>query len=432
MKILIFKKNLIDRLLDWIMTIVIFITATELFRVLGFIFGFKSVAPITVAIAIFSSIYLLMNYRLIPLKNNRIIFWGIIIVLIPFVSALYSPINAIREIALQLYYLVIILSSSIYFKTGKRKSLLHAILIVASVGAIISIIKPDLFESFADIASGKSSFDGRAFGLYLQPNKCAENFIWILLMYIVSENIHKGFFKKIIFWIILLIIILTGSRGGLIVFLYISMVVYIFKRPYILNKINLIRLLSALIFFFVFIIICLLFREIIMEQSKNKEPINRFEVLIKPSEILNSESVLIRFESQKKYLSLLFNERIFWGYGFGAAAYYRKTNLLGSHAAHNQIIENLFAFGIFGLFSLSISGIVLWNDLLKLSTKFNVPIHLLILGSIFLFFFVSNTILGTRNLYILIGFLYAKSYNPNSTFERAKTFQRPCMLISAS
>lgn len=409
------KKNIIIKrislfgLADWGMTIVVFLTATEFFRIIAFLCGINSMAPATGVLLFFSSVYLIMNIKYISLSPYEIILWGFTIVGIPFISSLYSPANTIREVILQLYYFITLLVSSIYFKSNERKKLLFIILYVASIGALLSFFIPELFIPLAEISSANTSSQGRgAFGLYLQPNKCAENLVWIFLMIIVSVNKRKRIFSKYVFWLVLLLVVLTGSRGGLVVMIFITLFFLIFIKPSILNKINIARLSTALIILTATTILFIIYENNFVNPNNN-QALNRYEFLINPSSIFTDQSMLMRFDAQKNYLNLLDNERMIWGYGLGAAAHYRgNSKILGSRASHNQIIENLFAYGLIGLIFLFFCGLVLWFDLLKFSKDINVPIHFLIIGILMIFFVVSNTVLGSRNLYIFIGLLYAK------------------------
>ena len=404
--------QLVRRAADWLMGIAILLTITDLFKIIGVALNLGSLLFVTSTLAFLSVAYVLINFHDIPITRNRMILFGILVVALPTVSLLYSPVNASRDLALQVYYFLLFISSSIYFSRRQdSRVLLFLALAAATAGAVLSILRPELFIPLSEITESKSSYSGRAFGLYLQPNKCAENMVWILLMVFLAFRSRKNVW----FWfqcgVVMLIVALTGSRGGMVAALFALLGFLSFNGPRFhaarfVNSVSSggLTLIAAVLF----LISVLSYFQEDLYLGQPGGVMERISSLYYPSALIDDGSIAERQEAQSAYLDAIASENVVWGYGLGAAAYYRGTDVLGNHAAHNQFIEYVFAYGLLGFFVLLICGRQIWLDLKRVSIALNFQIHSLFMGVLLLFFLASNTVLGSRNLYILLGFLYAQ------------------------
>lgn len=201
--------------------IVLFLNLTGLFSFLAVQIGVP-IAAMSAVIMAFLFVYLFVNYRYVVclLKNRTVFFWCLFVFLWPAATLFYSEVNDVRANAVNLYLVMLLLSSAIWFsKVGfdKASSVFVVAGIVTVAGLILSLISSAYFEAVATAANARFEYHGRAFGFFLQPNVAAENlcFMFVLLLpFMATRGVSSTIAVSAVFAFAVLI---TGSRGGMII-----------------------------------------------------------------------------------------------------------------------------------------------------------------------------------------------------------------------
>ncbi|MEN3044103.1 MAG: O-antigen ligase family protein [Candidatus Hydrothermales bacterium] len=298
-------------------------------------------APISFPISITLSSILFVSFIIVPIikfkefvvfsrrfKTFYLIFFLFLLSYTVSAFLSYDPFDAIKRIREYFFYFGILLTAFIFNEKIKLEKILKIFLIFSLISVLYSIF---------NILKGTAN-EGRAHGFFLHPLTYS-GFLMIPTVFSMGLFfIKKKKAQKLIFFlsflILLLGLILTDSRGALIVtFLTLIILIYKFKRKLIL---------PLAIVFLIFSISFLL-----------KNPLNLREAA------LREESLKKRLELIRAFPDFFF-KRVFFGYGrvhtekivsqlekenFNK----EKLNLL-KHMNHFHVsyLQVLFYFGIFG------------------------------------------------------------------------------------
>jgi O-antigen ligase len=406
----------VPSIVDFAFAMVLFLVMTDLYRFIALWAGFSNFALVAGVFTLAAVGYSLVYWRYTCIPLGRFIAWTTFIVLIPLGSLAYSLNPNFRDIALQVLYLALLWGSKAFFSRSTTKSLrgvlLDAGLFVGFTGVVLSIIKPRLFIAISEMTGDETPyFQGRGYGFYLQPNVCAATLTLLFFLWLFVRKPSR--FIHIIFTFgYLLAIFLTGSRGGMVMSVFLVSFHMLLASPgWSLSRLSA-RLIRLGLFGGVGLLLVIgavfTFAPRLTPDGA-VETLNRIGSLAKYRELTQGDaSIGGRLDAQQAYLSLIV-ERPLLGYGIGSAPVMRERRLL-VRGAHNTFIEYAFAYGAIGLIAWLSVSIITWQDCLALRWSLQHKIDLLFFGVVFIACMVSSTVLGNRVLYIVLGWLLAQRY----------------------
>ena len=203
----------------------------------------------------------------------------ILFVLYPIFAFLYSPYKDLMEICKHVFYSMLMLYAMLLIVKGDSEQvgkLCLWALIITAIGGLLSVYAPQYFNEFANNRisrnSGKvlESYEyttswGRAYGFQFQSNAFAIALMWFMFGFIYLFQTKSVITKIMTIFFCGFIIILSGSRSGLLMYMAICCLFLChsyFKGVYLKNGqmesgtrtivIFLISGILASIFFFVF------------------------------------------------------------------------------------------------------------------------------------------------------------------------------------
>jgi hypothetical protein len=444
MKILNLLENP-KKLLNYLSILVVFLNFTNAYLMLS---GLLSI-PFTLLSYLMMSILALnvVVYRSVVLKiiseRKIFIFYIIIFCVIPALGVFLSPYTMIRYIGYNILSALLLLNVVIFIhQEGFRvfKKLVFFSFITTLAGLLVSYIAPELFRKIAnlqasamnsygvlDVVKVSSAEHARAFGFYMQPNVAYTGILFHLYI-LITAYFNTNFLGRLFLYISAFgAILLTGSRGGFVMFFLFVMIIFISEvkngcRDKFNRKVSLLKFVpSYLILGFSLSLIVIA----LMVFGKGSTADEGFNVVQKitstffPSQsgygVSNDISVLSRFDAQIVYLERIFGDffGLIFGNGTGAAKYYRYFGEIPT-ASHNNFLEMTFAHGI--VVSLCMYGFFIFLTASKKSKQFfyahGYNISWIITVCMFIQSFTINVLFNYRLLPILVGFWLMSLFFP--------------------
>ena len=404
--------------LDIAFGLVLFLTMTDLYRFIASWGGLKGFGPIAGVFTLVSIVYTLRYrwYARVPL--SRWTGWTAFLLLVPLWSLVYSLNPNFRDVALQFLSFSLLWASKAFFTRDATKRLrcvlLDAGLVSGFAGVVLSIFKPSLFTAIAEITDSTTYSAGRGYGFYLQPNVCAASLTLLFLLWLFMRK-STGMHRVVFTGGYLLSIFLTGSRGGMIMSVcLISLHALLRGAGWDFSRLS-IRFIRLALFGGMGLALLI---AVIFEIAPYFIPYQGFVTLTRIRNLAELHSLAAddamgsRLEHQRAYFSFI-TERPFLGYGLGSPAAMRESKLL-KKASHNTFIEYTFMYGIVGLGVWAGVIWMTWRDCASLRRVEHLKIDLLFFVILFLACMVSNTVLGNRILYIVLGWILARRYSSYS------------------
>ena len=444
MKILNLLENP-KKLLNYLSILVVFLNFTNAYLMLS---GLLSI-PFTLLSYIMMSILALnvVVYRSVVLKvileRKIFIFYIIIFCAIPALGVFLSPYTMIRYIGYNVLSALLLLNVIIFIQQEGFlifKKLVFFSFITTLAGLLVSYITPELFRKIAnlqasamnsygvlDVVKVSSAEHARAFGFYMQPNVAYTGILFHLYI-LTTAYFNTNFFGRLFLYISSFgAILLTGSRGGFVMFFVFIMTIFISEvkngcRNKFNQKVSLLKYVPSYLVLGIslsFIVIAL------MVFGKGSDADEGFNVVQKitstffPAQsgygVSNDISVLSRFDAQIVYLERIFGDffGLIFGNGTGAAKYYRYFGEIPT-ASHNNFLEMTFAHGI--VVSLCMYGFFIFLTASKKSKQFfyahGYNISWIITVCMFIQSFTINVLFNYRLLPILVGFWLMSLFFP--------------------
>ena len=440
--------NLLEKpkkLLNYLSILVVFLNFTNAYLMLS---GLLSI-PFTLLSYIMMSILALnvVVYRSVVLKvileRKIFIFYIIIFCAIPALGVFLSPYTMIRYIGYNVLSALLLLNVIIFIQQEGFlifKKLVFFSFITTLAGLLVSYITPELFRKIAnlqasamnsygvlDVVKVSSAEHARAFGFYMQPNVAYTGILFHLYI-LTTAYFNTNFFGRLFLYISSFgAILLTGSRGGFVMFFVFIMTIFISEvkngcRNKFNQKVSLLKYVPSYLVLGIslsFIVIAL------MVFGKGSDADEGFNVVQKitstffPAQsgygVSNDISVLSRFDAQIVYLERIFGDffGLIFGNGTGAAKYYRYFGEIPT-ASHNNFLEMTFAHGI--VVSLCMYGFFIFLTASKKSKQFfyahGYNISWIITVCMFIQSFTINVLFNYRLLPILVGFWLMSLFFP--------------------
>lgn len=357
-----------QRLFGLFAMVVVFLNVTNLYTLVSGLTGipFKLIGIGMLGVL---SFYVLVNLRSLSilLQHKPFLWFLFFFVALPAISVLYSPYIMLRFIGYYALSGLIFLSCIIWIKQEGWQNFCKLVLISWGIGVAaitLSVIVPEFFAPIAmmqaeaeggldflqelEVSSAKHS---RGFGLYMQPNRAWSALMFHVLILTLVYFYDKRFLRFVVLGFSGFAILLTGSRGGFVMF-------FIFTGLLIINEfLSGVRengklktgasTLPQYIALGLIGLIAFIGANYVASATGDAEltPIERIISSFTTEVDLGEDaSVLGRLQAQLIYLDLIKEKPIF-GYGAAASTYMRYMGAL-PNVSHNNILEIAFIMGI--------------------------------------------------------------------------------------
>jgi len=439
------------RTFNYIAFFVVFLNFTNVYTLIsGYTaISFRQLSMIMMAILALNAA---ANFRGLSriFSKKYVIYFFIFFILIPALGVFLSPFIVIRYFWYYVLSGLIFINSCLFIKIEGAYSFKKWILLsfgVTIFGILMSYYFPSIFSLIGEMqakAKGEfgiwdtvkvgSSSHARAFGFYMQPNVAYTSILFQLIILVTSFFNRSIVSRVFIYGISFFSILLTGSRGGFIMFLvFMAVIIYSEVRNGIRLKNNTKAGFEKIVPYYACIFIAMLSIIIAIsvfgKQSTKGMGLNVVDKIYHtfvPSASneagLEDQSIGQRLDYQKAYIEMLFSNprTIITGHGTGSTAYYRYTGEL-PNASHNNFLEKTFIHGIFTSMGMYLMFFFICrtriSDNFKIRHGYN--ISLIITICILIQTFTINTLFSYRLLPVLVAFWLMELYFPNRKFQKS-------------
>lgn len=429
------------RLFNYIALFVVFLNFTNIYTILSGVLNIPF-RYLSIGMMVILSLNVLVNLNIFLQVFKNKIFWFFLIVfcLIPAVGVVISPYTILRYFGYCILSGLLFVNACMFiYREGSHlfKKAILASFIIALTGLILSYYFPWFFaKAFALKAAAEGAYGvwdqvqlgasvhSRAFGFYLQPN-VAYTAVLFQLIILITAYFNRNLMARCLLYIsTLYVILLTGSRGGLIMFIvFLTTVVLSEIFGGYRNQLNIKKSFFGVAHYYILLAFCGLFivfaYEFFLQDAKNSL-MNRFFLTFFNSSnqfaLDNDVSLFYRLNNQLEYIGLISKNPIslLVGFGTGASAWFRFTGEI-SGVSHNNFLEKTFSHGL--IVSVSMYGMFLYLLKSKASKLFHKQygynISLIITICIFVQTFTINTLFSYRLFPVLVAFWLMALYFPN-------------------
>lgn len=416
-------------MIDGLFFIVLVLNATGLFRFIAPQVGVE-ISTVSIYLLVIHFLYILLRVRYFNTIMNRadMIIWSLLLLALPLMSLFYAPALVMRDIGLQVYYVSLFFAAIVYTLANGLPAMhrvLSVSIIISLIGMILSMTVPAYFESVANLAEVKSTFGGRSYGFFMQPNAAANALCFLFIGWFALWKRKNGLLEVAIILILLITMFITGSRTGIVAALLTIMLVLLpsWKRHagrsgYALKM----GLLS----------LCLLIgiigaRGYISRHfmtNRDSDLINRVSMLLRfklsgTEGVLQDTSVQARISAQKVYLSLI-KEKPLTGHGLGSETVYTSTGLI-DRASHSQILDFALKYGVLYPIAFTWLTLRMWRNRNRVPIEkyFQTKSILQFVVVLLLLLMISDNLLENRVLFVVLGMFLALLHCPRYLFHYA-------------
>ncbi|HEY9161950.1 MAG TPA: O-antigen ligase family protein [Desulfomonilia bacterium] len=413
-------------MIDKLFFVVLVLNATGLFSFLAEEFD-VSIAIVTGTLLGLNIFYLIIKLRysiaVFRMAGIGMLNWFVILLVWPLFTLLYAQSLEIREIGLQVYYFTLFSGAAIYTIANgltSMRRLLAVSLVITIFGMVLNLLAPQYFEAVSYIAGAEVLKEGRVCGFILQPNQLALSLDFMFIAWFMLWGRRRIWLEAAAILIFMLLILLTGSRTGMvstaIIVIFILMPERnVVSRRYLLKLGTLMLALVAGIAAMKFYLAQINYTDV-----HEDDLINRMELMLNfklgnEDDIKNIGSIQQRIDTQAFYWSL-FKESPLFGHGFGAEAYYKESgNIFLS--AHSDALKSAMEYGF--LYPAVFCLLVLLLYRRKSRREIERFLKVNSIGqfvSITVLLFCMGSIMDTRTFYIILGMFFAVVYCPRRVF----------------
>lgn len=349
---------------------------------------------------------------------------GVIILLFlvwPLASSLWAPFLRMREPALVVLFFLQITAGIIFVRNFSWKAISQmagAVLLVAGAMIFVSWQLPDAFSFLAD-----RDFQGRAFGLYGQPNRSGNATTLLFFIWISGFTPRLYIWKPLAFIALAGSIIVTGSRGAFLIAVLCYGVYSLidFRRGERFETIVVRRIASA----FCLIVIGastlllavasgLVSSERMVEDSAVGRSINRIAALVAEDDLLEfDKSLQGRTMAAEVFMEAILDKPLI-GHGLFSARVDRFTGKVPI-ASHNTFLNSAYEYGASYLVCLIGLYLYCFTRLIRLPRSSNsrvMPVGITVAFLAFvLFHFHTNTLFDSRYSVVMFGIILGVIYN---------------------
>lgn len=332
--------------------------ATGLFRFIAVPFGVP-IYLVSGVLLVFILSYVMMRVRAFRFKQKQILPWVILLFVWPLCSILYSIGGDLRAALVSLNTFLIFAGISILIRRGQIsivQRVLSASLVLTYIGAILNLIRPNLFTEVARLADAYVLTMGRPGGFYLQPNDLAINIVLLFAGKLALDRGDRPVPNAITAGVVSLVVLLTGSRAGLVT-LCVVLMFDVFGRlvggasqvrmtKSVLTYVASLTLMGVGVFFTAKLALGFL------KSVSRFTPgglVDRLDAFLSlklsyDGAGIQTQSVRDRWDAQSTYLELI-TEMPILGHGIGSEQLYLNTGRIPL-SSHSSFLSMAFEYGI--------------------------------------------------------------------------------------
>lgn len=417
------------------------------FLVLTHFFAFAS-ALINMSLTIFGAalivatvFYVFSELQTVKLVSRTIEFrWACLLFLVwPLVYAfvsLYRGAPLLRETVLQFFYLLLVLGVMVYIRKNGFKSfsrVVHFSFWFSVLGIVLDMFFPNVFFQLVlknpDLVE-KMSF-GRAGGFYLNPNQAGRFLIFMYLIILMRRKSGGLLYFLFLSAVLLVCVILTGSRSGLLICGMVVSTVIILRYSAALQrgqfKLKFNRLIGSGLLLSLLagvgVAMIVFGSNLLLEKTKIGQQVNsskRMDMFTTgTSGFVDSliEQAQGRFYTLDPYWGR-FKESFLWGNGLSGMRIYKFGNGI-ELVPHNTFFVLIFDYGLLYLVVLSLATVRYCMGRRIRLAEYNCGFFFSVvtLMSIILICFTYEGLPTTRGFYVVLGCMLALRAFPDSGVE---------------
>ena len=212
---------------DLLFAAALVLNATGLFRFLAvpFIPLGGRVAHVSGVLLMLCAGYVCLNLPRLLGRWPRLLPWLFVLLLWPLGTLLYAPVLDWREIGLQVYFVLLVLSTISFSNRGGRTWLGRVFLtsfVLSLLGLVLNLVHPQLFADVTEITNADVLPAGRPGGFCLQPNALAIGMVFIFLGWLLCSRGESFVLEPAMIVLLLAAELATGSRMGLVFALFVD------------------------------------------------------------------------------------------------------------------------------------------------------------------------------------------------------------------
>ena len=415
-------------MIDKLFFLVLVLNATSLFAFLAPQFG-VTIGTISLALLALNIYYLIVKARYsVPLfLRGGMGSWLFVIVLWPLCTVVYAPSFNMREIGLTLYYFSLFFGTVVYTVANGLPAIHRVMsisLVISVVGMALSMLMPGYFESVAVLATGRTVFEGRPFGFFMQPNILAQGLGLLFIGWFSLLQRKNGLSEVVAILAFLLVMLLTGSRLGILIAVITVTVSLAYSwRKRLRSKRYLLKICLLTICLAGGVIGTRHYLSIVGNSVNRREYdlIDRMETMLsfklsKDGSLKDDASIKKRFATQAVYMSLI-NEKTLLGHGFGSDTYYLDEGVL-FNSAHSDAITCAMEYGVLYVFVFALLMLQLyWKRSRRGVERVFQTNSIFQFVAVVLFLFAVGSFLNLRTLYVVLGMFFVAVYCPHLLFK---------------
>lgn len=344
-------------MLNHLYFISLILSASGLFRFIAPQIG-VSIGNVTMALFALNCLYLVAKAdHAIPMLQHRGMGrWLCLLLIWPLATLVYAPAFDAREIGLQFYFFSLFFSTVVYVRLNGLPAMYRVLTIsiaITLIGMPLSVMAPEYFEDAAALADARSEQLGRPIGFFLQPNRLAICLCWLFIAWYALWP-RKTIVREVLLILAFLgLVLLTGSRGGVLVATGVVAILLAFNwRVRLLRG----RLLVTGVLLLLSLAGGILGLRVYLDQlsdtgyRRHGDLVDRMESMVTfrfspEGSITEDVSLEHRVSSQATYLGFILDEPVL-GHGFGSNSYYLETGRLWL-SAHSEAFTRAFEYGVF-------------------------------------------------------------------------------------
>lgn len=415
---------------DKLLSVILLLNLTGLFSFIAPQFN-VDIATVSLVLLVLNCLYLAVNYKVARrvFRKKQIFYWFIFLLIWPLLAAIYAPAINYRQLGLQMYYFTLLLATIVYLLRNGFKSF-HQILSIAIAitifGLILSMFKSEYFQSVASITDNRIAYQGRGYGFFMQPNNAARNFVFLFTAWFAGLGKTKIFTVAFTSVGLLVLVSLSGSRGGFVMAVVVISLIFINKSIRVRKPLTILISPKSIITFLLVSGCFLAGIPLLLSFLTAKLPkhIERFDVVARIKAISqmkltekdskNKSTVANRLQVLKQYSAMVCEHPIL-GNGFGSTTILQDKGLLG-RSSHNQYLKIAFETGIFSLlfYLLLLNSFYIDPRRKQIEQVLHTNLYAQFLAVVILAGMVSNMVLDSRVLYCILGCLLAMLISPKT------------------
>lgn len=417
-------------MLDKMFLVVLLLNLTGLFAFVASQFG-VGIATVSLVLFALNCLYITVNHKvaLRIFRKKHIFYWFIFLVFWPLLATIYAPAINLREIVLQMYYFTLLLAAVIYLLRRGFKSFHRIVAVAVAVtifGLILSMFMEAFFQSVASITYNDLRYEGRAYGFFMQPNLAAMSSTLLFIVWFVGLRKTKILTILLSLFGLLVLVSLTGSRGGFVVAVAVLFLIFInrsvsVRKPFkiLISPKSIIAFLLVFGCFLACIPVLLSFLTANLSQHAGHfdlvariKAISQMELTERTSE--GKSTVANRLEVLKHYSGMVYEHPIL-GKGFGSTTMFQDEEIL-SRSSHNQYLKIAFETGIFRLVFYLFLLVSIYIDprRKRIEQSLHTNSYAQLLTVVVLAGMVSSGVLDSRVLYCVLGCFIAMLISPQT------------------